>query len=174
MQAPQHDRADELENDRELTGDAASAVRDFASEEQGYHKTLKPRQIQMIAIGGAIGTGLFMGAGARLNGSGPALILVYAICGFFGFLILRALGELVTRSDCFRGGSGSDRHPGAQVDLKVQRVVSLTQRRLMDPAAVIAGLPPDTRPLPSIGLYDELLAKRTEHPVGTAPKENIS
>ena len=72
------------------------------------------------------------------------------------------------------GGSGSDRHPGAQVDLKVQRVVSLTQRRLMDPAAVIAGLPPDTRPLPSIGLYDELLAKRTEHPVGTAPKENIS
>lgn len=103
MQAPQHDRADELENDRELVGDAASAVRDFASEEQGYHKTLKPRQIQMIAIGGAIGTGLFMGAGARLNGSGPALILVYAVCGFFGFLILRALGELVLH----RPSSGS-------------------------------------------------------------------
>ena len=38
MKAPQHDRADELENERELTGDVASAVRDFASEEQGYHK----------------------------------------------------------------------------------------------------------------------------------------
>lgn len=37
MHASQHDRADELENDRELVGDAASAVRDFASEEQGYH-----------------------------------------------------------------------------------------------------------------------------------------
>lgn len=57
MKAPQHDRADEVENERELTGDVANAVRDFAIEEQGYHKTLKPRQIQMIAIGGAIGTG---------------------------------------------------------------------------------------------------------------------
>jgi len=33
MKAPQHDRADELENERELTGDIASAVRDFSSEE---------------------------------------------------------------------------------------------------------------------------------------------
>jgi L-asparagine permease len=57
----------------------------------------------MIAIGGAIGTGLFMGAGARLHNSGPALILVYAVCGFFGFLILRALGELVLH----RPSSGS-------------------------------------------------------------------
>lgn len=72
------------------------------------------------------------------------------------------------------GGSGPDRHPGAHDDVKVQRVVSLTQRRLMDPAAVIAGLPPDTRPLPSVTAYDELLAKRAEHPVGTVSKENIS
>ena len=72
------------------------------------------------------------------------------------------------------GGSGSDRHPGAPDDVKVQRVVSLTQRRLMDPAAVIAGLPPDTRPLPSVTAYDELLAKRAEHPAGTVSKENIS
>jgi len=40
------------------------------------------------------------------------------------------------------------------------RVVSLTQRRLTDPAAVIAGLPPDTRPLPNVAAYDELLPKR--------------
>jgi transposase len=72
------------------------------------------------------------------------------------------------------GGPGSDRHPDAQGELKVQRVVSLTQRRLMDPAAVIAGLPADTRPLPSVSAYDELLAKRTQHPAGTASKENIS
>src|SRR3546814_18707161 len=49
----------------------------------------------MIAFGGAIGTGLFMGAGGRLQQAGPALVLVYALCGFFAFLILRALGELV-------------------------------------------------------------------------------
>jgi len=72
------------------------------------------------------------------------------------------------------GGSGSDRHRGAHAEAKVQRVVSLTQRRLMDPAAVIAGLPRDTRPVPSVSAYDELLAKRTEHPAGTEPKENIS
>lgn len=44
-----------------------------------------------------------------------------------------------------------------------QRVVSLTQRRLTDPAAVIAGLPPDTRPLPSVVAYDELLPRRHAH-----------
>ncbi|MDP9989558.1 hypothetical protein J2S98_004749 [Arthrobacter oryzae] len=71
------------------------------------------------------------------------------------------------------GGPGSDSHPGAHVEVNVQRVVSLTQRRLMDPAAVIAGLPPDTRPMPSISAYDELLAKRT-HTEGTVSKENIS
>ncbi|MEC5193160.1 L-asparagine transporter-like permease [Arthrobacter sp. MP_M7] len=65
------------------------------AEDQGYHKGLKPRQVQMIAIGGAIGTGLFMGAGGRLATAGPALTISYAVCGFFAFMILRALGELV-------------------------------------------------------------------------------
>ncbi len=57
----------------------------------------------MIAIGGAIGTGLFLGAGGRLNAAGPSLVIAYAICGFFAFLILRALGELVLH----RPSSGS-------------------------------------------------------------------
>ncbi len=65
--------------------------------------TCSHRQIQMIAIGGAIGTGLFLGAGGRLASAGPALFLVYAFCGIFVFLILRALGELVLR----RPSSGS-------------------------------------------------------------------
>ena len=65
------------------------------SHEHGYAKGLKPRQVQMIAIGGAIGTGLFLGAGGRLQHAGPALAIVYLVCGLFSFLILRALGELV-------------------------------------------------------------------------------
>jgi L-asparagine permease len=65
------------------------------SHEEGYEKGLKPRQVQMIAIGGAIGTGLFLGAGARLQHAGPSLAIVYFVCGIFSFLILRALGELV-------------------------------------------------------------------------------
>ena len=72
------------------------------------------------------------------------------------------------------GGASADRHHGAHNEVNVQRVVSLTQRRLMDPAAVIAGLPTDARPLPSVSGYDELLAKRAGHPPGTASKENIS
>ncbi|RFA13359.1 L-asparagine permease [Subtercola boreus] len=88
---------------RERLGDEGSAVQDFSNEQAGYHKGLKSRQLQMIAIGGAIGTGLFLGAGGRLNQAGPLLIFDYAICGFFAFLILRALGELVLH----RPSSGS-------------------------------------------------------------------
>jgi L-asparagine permease len=75
----------------------------LSHEDEGYHKGLKPRQIQMIAIGGAIGTGLFMGAGSRLHNAGPGLFIVYAVCGVFVFFILRALGELVLH----RPSSGS-------------------------------------------------------------------
>jgi L-asparagine permease len=64
-------------------------------EDAGYHKRLNSRQVQMIAIGGAIGTGLFLGAGGRLAQAGPAIVLSYAVCGLFAFFILRALGELV-------------------------------------------------------------------------------
>ncbi|KVQ61220.1 amino acid permease [Burkholderia territorii] len=67
----------------------------FASHETGYEKQLKPRHVQMIAMGGAIGTGLFLGAGGRLQSAGPALAVVYLVCGAFAFLIMRALGELV-------------------------------------------------------------------------------
>src|SRR6185503_6649880 len=76
---------------------------DLRHEDEGYHKDLKPRQLQMIAIGGAIGTGLFLGAGGRLHAGGPGLFLVYAVCGVFVFLVLRALGELVLH----RPSSGS-------------------------------------------------------------------
>ncbi|WP_433798475.1 amino acid permease [Actinomycetospora sp. CA-084318] len=82
---------------------ASSPQDSLAREEEGYQKALKPRQVQMIAIGGAIGTGLFLGAGGRLASAGPALFLVYAFCGAFVFLILRALGELVLH----RPSSGS-------------------------------------------------------------------
>ena len=73
------------------------------AHEEGYHKAMGNRQVQMIAIGGAIGTGLFLGAGARLQMAGPALALVYLVCGIFSFFILRALGELVLH----RPSSGS-------------------------------------------------------------------
>ena len=56
---------------------------------------LSNRHIQLIAIGGAIGTGLFMGSGRTISLAGPAVVLVYGIIGFFVFFVLRAMGELL-------------------------------------------------------------------------------
>jgi len=61
----------------------------------GYTKALTKRQVQMIAIGGAIGVGLFLGAGGRLAQAGPSLVFAYAACGIAAFFVMRALGELV-------------------------------------------------------------------------------
>ncbi|WP_236652339.1 amino acid permease [Streptacidiphilus neutrinimicus] len=69
----------------------------------GYSKALKSRHVNMIAIGGAIGTGLFLGAGGRLAQAGPSLFIAYGVCGVFAFLVVRALGELVL----YRPSSGA-------------------------------------------------------------------
>ncbi|MET9347844.1 amino acid permease [Streptomyces termitum] len=70
---------------------------------EGYQRGLGARQIQMIAIGGAIGTGLFLGAGKAIHQAGPSLVLAYAIAGLVIFFIMRALGELLM----YRPVSGS-------------------------------------------------------------------
>ena len=75
----------------------------FSSEDSGLQKGMGRRQLQMIAMGSAIGTGLLLGTGGRLEVAGPFLAVLYLICGFFGYLILRALGELI----CYRPSSGS-------------------------------------------------------------------
>lgn len=59
------------------------------------HRGLSNRHIQLIAIGGTIGTGLFMGAGRTISRAGPSVVLVYGIIGFFLFFVLRAMGELL-------------------------------------------------------------------------------
>ena len=78
-------------------GDASSATSAADAGDAGYAKQLKPRHISMIAIGGSIGTGLFLGAGGRLAQGGAGLMFAYAICGVFAFLMVRALGELSVR-----------------------------------------------------------------------------
>jgi L-asparagine permease len=74
-----------------------------AVEDVGYQHSLTNRQVQMIAMGGAIGTGLFLGAGSRLHSAGPSLAIVYAVSGVFAFFVVRAMGELVMH----RPSSGS-------------------------------------------------------------------
>lgn len=72
-----------------------SAGVDPGMTEDGLHQGLQKRHVRMIAVGGAIGVGLFLGAGRGISIAGPALILVYAITGFFIYIIMRALGELL-------------------------------------------------------------------------------
>ncbi|MGO3475804.1 MAG: amino acid permease, partial [Lacticaseibacillus paracasei] len=56
---------------------------------------LKSRHVQLIAIGGTIGTGLFLGSGQSIHTAGPSILLAYLITGGICFLIMRALGELL-------------------------------------------------------------------------------
>ncbi|GAA2114449.1 amino acid permease [Streptomyces synnematoformans] len=71
--------------------------------DEGYERGLGSRQVQMIAIGGAIGVGLFLGAGKIIERAGPSLVFMYALAGLVIFFIMRALGELLL----YRPVSGS-------------------------------------------------------------------
>lgn len=65
------------------------------NQEQKLSRSLKSRHITMIAIGGAIGTGLFLGSGSAIRKAGPSIILSYLVVGIFCFFMMRALGELL-------------------------------------------------------------------------------
>jgi L-asparagine transporter-like permease len=65
------------------------------SETRELKRGIGTRQLSMIAIGGAIGTGLFLGSASRLHSTGPALLLSYAFVGVIAYFLMRCLGELV-------------------------------------------------------------------------------
>ncbi|MCA6085025.1 amino acid permease [Candidatus Endomicrobiellum agilis] len=65
-------------------------------QESNLKRKLTNRHIQFIAIGGAVGTGLFLGTGSTISVAGPAVILGYLIAGLSIFLIMRQLGEMET------------------------------------------------------------------------------
>ncbi|HEY3424624.1 MAG TPA: amino acid permease [Negativicutes bacterium] len=67
---------------------------DTNNDNQHIQRGLKNRHIQMIALGGAIGTGLFYGSGAVVKMAGPAITLAYLVGGIVIFFIMRALGEM--------------------------------------------------------------------------------
>ncbi len=64
-------------------------------EDQKLKRGLQNRHIQLIALGGAIGTGLFLGIGPAAVLAGPSVILGYALAGIIAFFIMRQLGEMV-------------------------------------------------------------------------------
>ncbi|HUF84984.1 MAG TPA: amino acid permease, partial [Acidimicrobiia bacterium] len=73
------------------------------SAAEGLARGLTHRQIQLIAIGGAIGVGLFLGSASAIREAGPAVVLCYLGAGGVVFLMLRGLGEMAL----YRPESGS-------------------------------------------------------------------
>lgn len=67
------------------------------AREAGLHKKLSANQMAMIAIGGAIGTGLFMGSKFAISFAGPAVILSYAIGGLIAFALMACLAEMTVQ-----------------------------------------------------------------------------
>ena len=58
---------------------------------------LSNRHVQFIAIGGTIGTGLFLGSGKSISLTGPSIIFVYILVGVIMFFLMRAIGEMMYR-----------------------------------------------------------------------------
>ncbi|MBP9788754.1 MAG: amino acid permease [Acinetobacter sp.] len=65
------------------------------NENGELHRSLSNRHLQLIAIGGAIGTGLFMGSGKTISLAGPSILFIYGLIGVMVFFVMRALGELL-------------------------------------------------------------------------------
>lgn len=68
---------------------------DRLDQNNEMERGLKNRHVQFIAIGGTIGTGLFLGSGESIALTGPSIIFVYIAVGLFMFILMRAIGELM-------------------------------------------------------------------------------
>jgi L-asparagine transporter-like permease len=77
-----------------LTSAAAAGFDRITEREQGLERALGPRQLAMIAIGGAIGTGLFLGSGFAIGFAGPSVLVSYAIGAVVTLLLMGALAEM--------------------------------------------------------------------------------
>src|SRR4051812_35530055 len=63
-------------------------------EQSGLKAGLKNRHLSMIAIGGVIGAGLFVGSASGITAAGPGILLSYALVGALVVLVMRMLGEM--------------------------------------------------------------------------------
>lgn len=93
---PRHGVAEAMDNH---ISEAADVYGDIQTAERlGYvHRGLKSRHIQFIALGGTIGTGLFLGIATAFVNAGPLSVLLgYTITGFAVFALMQCLGEMAT------------------------------------------------------------------------------
>ncbi|MFC6290214.1 amino acid permease [Levilactobacillus angrenensis] len=91
------------------------------NDNQEFSRGLQSRHVQLIALGGTIGTGLFLGAGQSIHLAGPSIVLAYLVTGIMCFLLMRALGELLLS------------------DLNAHSYIDFIQRYLGDNMSFVAG-----------------------------------
>lgn len=93
---PRGDSASAYNRDGAIEGGALHPEeREHFAKSDNLRRALSARQVQMIAIGGTIGTGLFLGTGKSLHTGGPASMLIaYAISGGIVFVTMLCLGEM--------------------------------------------------------------------------------
>ena len=72
----------------------STSADDLSEQERGLRRSLGKAQIVMIGLGGAIGTGLFMGSGLAVGFAGPAVIVSYALAGFVALVMVFSLSEM--------------------------------------------------------------------------------
>ena len=70
------------------------AVTGMMPADIGLRRTLRRRHMQMIALGGVIGAGLFVGSGVVIAAAGPAAVISFALTGTLVVLVMRMLGEM--------------------------------------------------------------------------------
>ncbi|HIW71997.1 MAG TPA: amino acid permease [Candidatus Levilactobacillus faecigallinarum] len=92
-----------------------------SNTDQGFSRELKSRHVQLIALGGTIGTGLFLGSGQGIHLAGSSILFAYLITGIMCFLLMRALGELLLS------------------DLNVHSYIDFIRRYLGDNMSFVAG-----------------------------------
>src|SRR6201988_470512 len=92
-------RMQRLESAAPLTGSASAC----ASTASGLRRSLQRRHMQMIALGGVIGAGLFVGSGVVIKSAGPAAVVSCALTGTLVVLVMRMLGEMAAAHPAIGG-----------------------------------------------------------------------
>lgn len=64
-------------------------------ESKQLSRGLKPRHVELIALGGTIGVGLFMGSASTIKWAGPSVLLAYLLAGIVIFFVMRIMGEML-------------------------------------------------------------------------------
>jgi amino acid transporter len=105
--SPHHDGEKDESFSNQQMYDTEQGTTTEIEAQGGLHRTLKARHLSMIALGGALGSGLLVTTGASLAKGGPAgLLITYCLIGFIVLLVLTAIGEIATWRPIASGFTG--------------------------------------------------------------------